>query len=125
MFGNLCTAYTSDSQLAATVLDWRITTYLSPTSDLDAGEQVHMGWVHSADCLTAPREIGYDAALEQLLSNPVDELKALRGDVLGSSGAAPLAPGQVRSEAIAASHARVSFNPVFRYAFGTDYRTVD
>ena len=36
------------------------------------------GWVSKADCLTAPREITYDAALAQLLSNPIHELLTLR-----------------------------------------------
>ena len=36
------------------------------------------GWVSKADCLTAPREITYDAALAQLLSNPIHELRTLR-----------------------------------------------
>ena len=48
-----------------------------------------------ADCLTAPREITYDAALAQLLSNPIHELRTLRSAApLGTAGTKSLAAGQ-------------------------------
>ena len=49
-----------------------------------------MGWVSQADCLTAPREIGFDASLSQLLSNPIRELEALRGERIGVVHSTPL-----------------------------------
>ena len=45
---------------------------------------VHMGWVTGSDCLSIPREITYDPALHQLLSNPVQEMAGLRERVIGA-----------------------------------------
>jgi sucrose-6-phosphate hydrolase SacC (GH32 family) len=53
------------------------------------GRLIHMGWAPAANCLTLPREITFDSDLLQLLSNPLDELDALRGDVLGNSISEP------------------------------------
>ena len=73
------------------------------------GRMLHMGWVSRADCLTAPREISYDAGSGSgsgsggvqpaLLSNPIAELLSLRSaEPLSKPPAAmpaTLAPGQV------------------------------
>ena len=62
--------------------------YFSEVNIVDGGRMIHVGWVIGADCLTTPREISYDATLEQLLSNPVAELRSLRGALISHPAAA-------------------------------------
>jgi len=57
------------------------------------GRMIHMGWVAGNKCLSIPRQVTYDAKLVQLLSVPVDEISALRGEVLGSHRATTIAAG--------------------------------
>ena len=77
------------------------------------GRTLHLGWNNfgagNANCLTAPREITYDAQRQKLLAMPIAELAKLRGQTLanvsssvtigaGSSHAVfgtPLPPGQL------------------------------
>ena len=57
------------------------------------GRMLHMGWVIGSVCLSAPREVTYDANLVQLLSVPAPELLALRGALLGSAANARVTQG--------------------------------
>ena len=52
------------------------------------GRTLHLGWNNfgagNANCLTAPREITYDAQRQKLLAMPIAELAKLRGQTLAN-----------------------------------------
>ena len=80
----------------------------TPPAPLDASDLLIFTQMHSDDnrllfvgwwnvglsCLTAPREITYDAELQRLNALPVAELAQLRGDSLGEhTRPTPISPG--------------------------------
>ena len=77
---------------ASALVNWPIT----HEADDGSGRLLHLGWFNvqpAQGCLTVPRSVTYDAQTGKLLSLPVAEMAALRGETLGSrTAAAALAP---------------------------------